>query len=307
MITITNSELSTFKRCERLHYYRYVMLRALARSAQALTDGTSVHGWLEDFWKDLQDRRLPENPALRALCKGYAARYAGHTFQVLGVEKQLSFTVAHYGDDTIQNALKLDGLVRDAEGKLWVLEHKTSSQDTSAGSEYWQALRLDTQVSSYILACRIAGYPVEGVLYDVLNKSRLKQMKATPEADRKYTKPTKKEPVSRLYAGQREEDETDLEFEQRCLEDIAADPDKYYQRQYIKRTDEELIESAGELSEWALKAVENSRRVTLPVRNTSGCMKFNRLCDYFPVCSKAVSIESYPVLDRKHQELEGIE
>jgi len=302
MIVTTNSEESTFKRCERLHYYRYKMLRGSPGKATALRDGASLHEWLEDFWLDRQDRRLPENPGLSALCKGYAARYSGNNFRVIGIEKQLMFSVTN----EIQRALKLDGLIEDLAGKLWVLEHKSSSQDTSSGSEYWQALRLDTQVSSYILACRIAGYPVEGVLYDVLNKPRLKQMSATPEADRKYTKAKKDQP-SRLYAGQREEDETDAEFEQRCLEDIAADPDKYYHREYVKRTDEELMEAANELSIWSERAVDNLQRTLLPVKNTAGCMKYNRLCDYFAVCSKAVSIESYPLLDRRHQELEGVE
>lgn len=298
MITITNSELSTIKRCERNHYYRYVMLRTVAGRAQALADGTAVHEWLEDFWLPGNGQRIPSSPGLRALCKGYQARYLNDNYETLAVEKELTFTI----NENIRIALKLDGLIRDADGKLWVLEHKTSSQDTSAGSQYWQALRIDTQISTYVLACHVNGIEVEGVLYDVLDKPRLKQLQATPEADRKYTKAKKDQP-SRLYAGQRDTDETDGEFEARVIADIAEDPDKYYRREFIRVSDEQITEAAGELREWALRAVMNAGRVNLPVRNSAGCMKWGRLCDYFPVCSKATQIESYPVLDRKHQEL----
>lgn len=312
MFTTTNSEMSTIKRCERLHFYRYVMLRgALGEKPKALTDGNDGHEWLEDWWLEKEDTRQTKDPKIRAMCHGYDARYsvtyadgtdAGQPqFEVLGIEQVLSFTIS----ENIRVALKLDGLVRTrADGKLWVLEHKTSGVDTTPGADYWTALRLDSQISTYILACKVNGIDVEGVLYDVLNKPALKPLQATPVELRKYTKAKKDEP-SRLYANQRDADETEEEFYIRCLEAITAEPERYYRREFVRRTDEELNESALEIQQWASRALDNTKgsSLHLPVRNSTGCMRYGRLCEYFGACSGAQQIESYPLLQLRHQEL----
>lgn len=314
MFTTTNSEMSTLKRCERLHFYRYVMLRGqLGEKPKALTDGNDGHEWLEDWWLQKEDTRHPKDPKIRAMCHGYDARYSSVTvdgndtgqpeFKILGIEQVLSFTIS----DGIRVALKLDGLIQTPDGKNWVLEHKTSGVDTTPGSDYWTALRLDSQISTYILACKVNGIDVEGVLYDVLNKPALKQLQATPIAARKYTKATAKAP-SRLYAGQREEDETEEEFYLRCLEAISAEPERYYRREFVRRSDQELTEAAIEIKEWARRARQNKdsyegARFNLPVRNSTGCSRYGRLCEYFGACSGAQQIESYPLLTLRHQEL----
>jgi hypothetical protein len=65
-----------------------------------------------------------------------------------------------------------------------VVEHKTTSSDIGPGSAYWAKLTLDTQVSAYLGAHE----GVEGMLYDVIRKPGIRPYKATPPADRKYTK-----------------------------------------------------------------------------------------------------------------------
>lgn len=335
----TNSELGCLKRCERLHFYRYGLLRVPVRDAVALARGTAAHHFLEDVWtneiptqsiipSDLRCVRIPEDPMIRALCHGYLARYPqcktreSDTMKVIAVEKQMTFTIA----EGITVALKLDCLI-ELNDKRYIVEHKTSGLDTSIGADYWQALRLDTQISTYMLACKVNGIDVDGVLYDVLRKPALKPLKATPVADRQYTiaKPERKnkktgeitpaEP-SRLYANQRENDETDEEYYQRCMAAIAEEPDRYFIREKIHKTDAELQDAASELQVWAHRAFQNvalaeiigsdtSRtKHLLPVKNSTGCLKWGRLCEYFPVCSGAAQIESIPVADKKHQELE---
>lgn len=315
MFTTTNSEMGTLKRCERLHFYRYVLLRGyLGESAKPLEDGNQGHEWLEDWWQYKDELRQPKDPKIRAMCHGYDARYSEVNvdgtatgeleYEIIGVEMVLSFTIS----DNIRVALKLDGLIKDKEGKLWVLEHKTSGVDTSPGADYWTALRLDSQISTYILACKCNGYDVEGVLYDVLNKPAIKPLLATPEDQRKYTKPTKKDPVPRLYANQRDTDETENEFYLRCLEAISAEPDRYYRREFVRRTDADLEEAAYEIQVWAHRAHENNEAGkreprSLPVRNSTGCMRYNRLCEFFGACSGAQQIETHPKLLKRHTEL----
>lgn len=73
-------------------------------------------------------------------------------------------------------------------GSCLIVEHKTSSSDVEEGSSYWKRLRLDAQVSTYMVGARALGFEPVGVLYDVIRKPRFKPMKATPVEARAYTK-----------------------------------------------------------------------------------------------------------------------
>lgn len=82
---------------------------------------------------------------------------------------------------------KIDAIIRELGRKL-IMEHKSSSEDVSAGSQYWQKLRIDGQVSTYYEGATGLGHDVEGCCYDVLSKPQIRPRLATPEENRKYTK-----------------------------------------------------------------------------------------------------------------------
>ena len=117
-------------------------------------------------------------------------------------------------------------------------------EDIPPGSPVLERLTLDLRYSTYIEAAKSLGYPVDGVVYDVLGKPKQKPLQATPVEKRKYTKPTKKEPAPRLYANQRDRDETAEEYGRRLLEAIAEAPDRFYQRQKIVRLAERAVRGA---------------------------------------------------------------
>ncbi len=73
----------------------------------------------------------------------------------------------------------MDGIVRCHDG-LYLLEHKTAS---SIDANYLDKLWTDTQIALYCHYLRELGYPVIGVIYNVLLKSRLKQSKGETEAE----------------------------------------------------------------------------------------------------------------------------
>ena len=120
-------------------------------------------------------------------------------------------------DPTIMVVGEFDakGVRKDTKKKT-IVEHKSTSEDITMGSAYWNKVALvDSQVTSYLLASRIMGWGEVEVLYDVLLKSTMKRQFATPLEKRQYTKATKTQP-SRLHADQREVDETEDEFEIEC-------------------------------------------------------------------------------------------
>jgi hypothetical protein len=179
-----------------------------------------------------------------------------------------------------------------------VVEHKTTSSDIGPGSAYWAKLTLDTQVSAYLGAHE----GVEGMLYDVIRKPGIRPYKATPPADRKYTK------AGALYASQREADETPEEFAERLRADISADPNRYYQRGVIVRLPDEAAEAARDT--WLVAgSIRESMRLDAWPRNPGACDSYGRTCDYWSVCAGQAHLDDealFRTADTAHEELPGV-
>jgi hypothetical protein len=189
----------------------------------------------------------------------------------------------------------------------YIVERKTSSEDISPGSPYWRRLTLDPQISVYIEAAESLGYQVDGLIYDVLGKPKQKALQATPVEARTYTKPTKKEPEPRLYANQRDRDETAEEYGRRLLEVIAEAPDRFYQRQKIVRLQSERFEAQADVWQTA-GAIRDARRLKVFPRNPDSCFQYFRECDYYPICSGLTTADDALMFkreERAHEELDS--
>lgn len=187
---------------------------------------------------------------------------------------------------------------------LYILETKTASEDIGPGSAYRKRLLMDVQIGAYLRAADLLGWDVHGVGYDVLVKPRCKPLLATPPESRKYTKPTKAEPVPRLYANQRDRDETPEEFEERCLSLISAAPNDYYWRGIIVRLRQEHHESAADLWSTA-QSMRDAKRLQMYPRNPDSCVQWSRECEYLSICSGTASIDDPMLFERvkPHEEL----
>ncbi len=183
----------------------------------------------------------------------------------------------------------------------------STSYDISATSNYWRGVvALDSQVSTYSAAARHMGYDVRDTIYDVIRKPDITPLKATPEEAKKYTKPTKAEPVPRLYKGQREEDETLDEYEDRLVETVIESPEKFYARSTIVRLERDDAEHAQDIAHTA-RAILRAEDDDAWPRSPNACVRYHRLCDYHPVCSGETTIESarYETKTSQHEELEN--
>jgi len=286
-------------------------------------------------------RRRPEDAdpfeliKAEELIRGYSVRWGDEGYETIAVE--LTFDVPLVNPETgrasrtyrVQGAI--DAIVRRG-GKVFHVEHKTTSQDIGLGADYWRRVSaLDPQVSTYQSALRALGYKDVETLYDVVRKVDLRPQKATPEENRRYTQEKacalckKKIPgphrVSaegepevycvdgkvppRLYANQRETDETPEEFRLRVREHIAANPERYYARGPVVRLEQDEREHAGDVWQTAamIRMSENSGHWP---RNPGACERFHRLCDYFDVCSGMASIDDdsrFRTAEHAHEEL----
>jgi hypothetical protein len=336
---LTSSSTRTYRACPRAYKHRYIDgLVGLSRS-NALTFGTVIHAGLEAWWRAVaagapeeagQDGTRPrielaltavdqhpdaarlddeDRVKVEVLLRLYDARWTADDLEVLGVE--LEYRAPLVNPDTgaesrtFQRAGKIDALVRDRiTSRVLIVEHKTSREDVSPGSEYWQRLTLNAQISHYYAGARALGFEPDACLYDVISVPKHERLSATPEADRKYTIPTKKNPESRLYANQRAEDETWGAFRDRVASALVSEPDRFLRRAEIVRLAEDETDAASDDWSIALRIRESERSGRWP-RNPDACHLHHSTCAYHPVCCRSASIHD-PLLfrrDRPHTEL----
>jgi len=332
---ITNSAVKTFGSCPRSYQLSYVDLVKPVHAGEALVFGDLLHKSLEAWWLGAkagvpQDERLSAAIAalqgesdpyrrgtLEALMIGYHERwkalrwegapYDGEPIEVVAVEQEFTGPLINpstgKASKTWQRSGKIDALIRVA-GDVWVLEHKSSSEDFGPGSPYRARLKLDTQVSGYHVGARLLGHQdVKGVLYDVIGKPNFRPAKATPMASRKYTKGTKADPVPRLYAGQREHDETAEEFQDRVFESVAGGG--YFARFEVIRLAHEEEAAARDLWQRA-EEMRDAMKLGRWPRNPGSCGLYSRPCSYLPICvgeSTPYDGTRYRIAERAHEEL----
>ena len=134
---------------------------------------------------------------------------------------------------------KIDGLGVLHDGRLALVEHKTTSSDVSPDSNYWIRLRANPQVMQYILAARALGWDVSVVLYDVTRKPSIRvKQNETPEA-----------------------------FAQRLAEDTQARPEFYFARREVPILEDDIEEftiQRLELSRLILNFRAASRKARRP-------------------------------------------
>ena len=350
----TNSRLKVLRECMRLHHYKYVL--NIRTAATAVMDfGTIGHAaleaWLRAWKRNDLDARLPdalaaievshvsphEKARLAAIITAYHYRWHAQPWEIIEVEVEFRYELAGY-----LIGGKIDGIIRDTrDGRVWLLEHKTTGEDASAGGTYWSRLALDSQISIYVDGGTMLGHEIAGCIYDVLQRPKHEPKLATPVDARKFTigKGCKicggnlqgkqgtarvgdrdcavckgtgwrldedgDPEAPRLHANQRDTDETIEEFGDRITDAIATEPDAFLIRGEVVRLDDELPGMRQDLLD-TIKIERAAALLEVAPRNPDACAKYGRLCDFFGPCSGTESIDDpvrFPRSEQAHPEL----
>ena len=314
---VTHSRMQCFKTCRRKHWYKYG-LRVRRESGPALRMGSMVHTAL-DLLKngstlDEVSAAIRENytPLLEAadtldrvdaleleaekvwrLTQGWFNRWAPpFVSDVAIVASELPFNLAianpatGCSSRTYSVAGKIDGICT-LPGRVLLLEHKTAGESIGLDAPYWNRIRLDTQITLYMLAARKLGYPVSGVFYDMIRKPSIapKLVGKGPDKHRENVQ----------------------EYGERLAADIAARPEFYYARKEIPRLNSELDEMAHELWQIAI----DMRQAELKGHHfkNSGACASPYPCEFLEVCANRTDLsvdplpEGFERLDYVHPEL----
>lgn len=331
---ITNSRLKTFHSCQRLHHYEYDLgYRPVADRASAAY-GDLMHAGLEAWWR-WHERNGPHvvmdeaetsidfaMSAIRSkshevdavalakaelMMEAYDLRWSAamDDLRVVAVEQVFEIPLRLPSGRMYRGARragKIDAIVRRrSDGALLTVEHKNTSADLSQGSLYWQRLRMDSQVSFYFDGAESLGFgEIAGCIYDVLVRPDKRPHQATPPDKRKYTKD------GRLYANQRETDETPAEFRARMAESIATAPDNYFARTEVVRLDAELQAARADIHQGA-QLIRLQKRTGAAPRNVDACHRmYGSVCSFIDVCSGVASLDDdsrFRHMDDVHPEL----
>lgn len=199
---------------------------------------------------------------------------------------------------TFTYAGKIDRRIRLMDGRVAIMENKTTAGDIAPESSYWKRLRVDTQIARYVLAARHLGHPIDTVLYDVVRKPGMRPGSvALTDADgikvvldangeRVRTADGKKwrqtgDTASGYVLQSRPE--TPEEWAKRLHAAIVENVEYYFQRREIPRTNADLEEARRDLYDQTMVLASCEREDRFP-RNSSACVGFGE-CAYLNLCS----------------------
>lgn len=331
---LTESRLRADRRCQREEKLRYQDGLVTGRSI-ALEFGTLGHGALELWWRfnlEAVEHWLAEQKSadpydvakLWALMRGYDAMYADdkERFEVIGVEVEFRAPLINpesgAPSKTWQLAGKMDVLVRErATGDVFLIEHKTSSEDITPGASYWVRLRMDGQISMYFTGAASQGHEVRACIYDVIGKPQ-QRPSAIPLLDddgvkivldaagaRVRTKDGKKwrqTGDNELGYVLQTRPETPEEYGERIFAAIAEEPTAYFARSMVVRLEADMRE--WQLDTWLQAGqMRDRKRLGVAVKNPEACIRYGSPCGFLPLCTGEANADSYQRVEWKHPEL----
>jgi hypothetical protein len=320
---LTFTALSTFRSCPRKYKHRYEDNLKSHEKQKSLFFGQVIHESLTLFYRtngDLNpayrylDQSFPnyENDAAEKAARflayvmmaGYAERYAENDFEV--VDLNVEFIGEIYNprtgrqSRTFRMAGKTNGVVK-INGKLYLLEHRTASSSEEIDPD---KLWADTQATLYCHYLRQCGYPIVGVVYNILLKSRIQQKSGETEEEfeQRRTELAAKNKSGKSSA-QRQTPETDLEFVER-LKEWYQKPEAF-QRVILQFPEERMNLLQEEIWEVTQQYLSSRRRDSW-LMNTASCFHFGRPCEYLKYCQSGFNQELCDILFENvlpHEEL----
>jgi hypothetical protein len=348
---LTHSRLACAKTCLRKHHWLYVLGLRQVREAEPLRIGRFFHKGIALFDKLPRDEAIlaavaaydmgpgpefsedqcaawwTERETIATLLAGWFWRWEAMNAEMKVMATEQVFEIPLRNPASGQSsrtwtlAGRRDKVVTLPDGRLAILECKTTSEDLSPDGEFWKRLLMDSQVSIYWLAALDAGLDVQTVLYDVTRKPSIRPAQiAVLDQDglkivfdgagnRVLNKDGKPRQSASFPDGYRLQTRTEsaAEFGARLGTDLAQQPERYFARREIPRLPRDLEEARYELWAWGRILRECERSGHWP-RNTAACNGFGR-CACWDLCTGGFDPadgavpEGWTQLDDVHQEL----
>ena len=228
--------------------------KAFHRAMEERAKGADAQAAFEAALSTAQDWDEFVVAKLQAAIAAYYHVYANDFIASMEPEIEFEYPIEFIRAFTA--AGKIDGIAHLTDGRLALVEHKTTSEAIEdADAKYWQRLRLNYQLCRYVKGARAIGKDIETVVYDVYKKPELKPREAVKDVDENGipfvmdadgNRCVKKDGTPKKTAdaakGERylTHAETPEEYGARLLADMMERPGFYFQRREVAVTDGQI-------------------------------------------------------------------
>lgn len=319
-LKLTHSSMSCAKTCLRMYYYKYILGLVKQRIGTPMYVGSLFHDGLElgaappkpeppewlgldgDYEGDRYKWECDYQLAC-AMVNAYHEYWADRSIEI--VEREWEFTMPIANPDTsgrsrtFDAAGKIDKIVELPDGRMAIMEHKTTTQDLAPDGAYWRKLTIDQQISHYWLGASHGGFDIKTILYDVTRRPMLKP-RSIPVLDEEGNKIVVDADGERVYnkngsprqsAGDgmtlQTRAESPQEFGLRVFEEMSGNPDRYFCCREIPRLENDMEVYKQELWQQS-RMIGDCQTNGYFFMNTGACFKWNRPCEYFDVCTSGI-------------------
>lgn len=288
-MNISQSKVKCYRQCHRQYYYRYVLKLRRKIKGFHLFVGEIIHSCIENFLitgdyketlkdykkkirKLFDEERDSAEEALAissSMMEMYAKPYFEEEWNVEEVE--LDFTVELMPDIHLQ--VKLDGLVRDIEGNLWMLEHKSCKSVPDEKSRM-----SDIQTVIYKWALPRGGFEEPtGIIWDYI----VKKSPTVPQLLKNGSMSVKKITTTwETYLRALEENDLDPKDYEDMKEALVGAEDSFIRRIKMPVNDTLMENTIEDLKSTAIQI----QKLGHLVKDRNASKMHCSYCDYFDLC-----------------------
>ena len=308
LVKLTYTQLKTFRNCRQKYGWKYhARVRPIAEEDANLTLGSAYHACQELYWQGnpldeilaAADSFFPDRESrpwkkqdwnlCRAMMTAYYLHHQMHdrlSFSTRNVELEFEVPIINPATGAPSRTFcmggKIDAVLDDTDGYMWLMEHKTASR---VDANYLARLRMDFQIQLYAHYFeQTTGIKPHGIIYDVAQKYVVKQAVEESESEfqQRYAEACAKNKSGKSNIT-RQLAESDEAYFKRLSDKYAENSGEWFSRVELGISDFEIEQLEAEVWELAQQLLL-CRRSGFWYKNTDCCMMYNRECEYLPLC-----------------------
>lgn len=314
VLSIHTTDRGTFKRCRQQWQFSSNLQMNLEpiKPWEPFWFGTAFHAGVEAYymasgnpfdvfqehvdawWKSIESPSIEDDERKKELTEMGVAMLTQYIafaqvdddFEVLWIERDFNIPIPgleRFPENTVRElayqvlySFRTDGLVKDEHGRLWILEHKTTSRFPGS-TDY---LLTDDQVGSYIWALeQVLGIKIEGVIYNWVRKAIPKPLKRLKNGTFSVDKSQDTTLHLALSALAEDYDINDLPQKyQDFIDHLKTKENNFVRRERVRRNRKE-IQMIGEMLQYEVREMLNDP----VIYRTPGAFNCNG-CPFFAPC-----------------------
>lgn len=257
-----------------------------------------------------------------SMAAGYIEHYKDwlSSIRLEAVEKHVETKLLNLDTGGTLRQFRLHGYIDKfvvRNGQRLIVDHKTTSEDlVNPNGRYWKRLECDPQSTTYLLLCLSEGFDIGGVVWDVVQKPRIKPSTLTKAQVEElatmasYCGHFFNDAPERLdelaprcgeYAnGEPKRCESPTLYGARVRQYVEANADSVFQMRKVHRTDDDIYD-LNQSIRGVTQIIRWCERNDCWMQNFRSCFAYNSPCEFYEVCHGCETLES-PVFTKRDRD-----